>query len=374
MTREAEFGPTQEVLDPKGRFRSALSLPFTTGETDAGELRLDVAVAGSDVTMYCFILQEETELGVSSLRIAELIFAGFEEDGLELSAQRILSIDAGAIGDATCQSLYLSFDLRDDEGKGGLGTMKAASANKLGHAIACNHWGAGYVETFARAFAELVGNFETNDPPLAPFYVEISRIQVNDLVVGVTSTRLVRDDDGDIQSSTESSMLIPTSADEFQATHSKVVDWTRGDGSLINAYDFEADVDGEVTSLALTWNDESGWKVEGMFGRKEIAEQLGRNDRLASSVSEALALRYQLEPSGEQARVTIDRWIPGVDPTRASVVTISVDEEDAGLATIELGPTVMTAQRDEDGLPERFTWSLGSNRMVIERIYRSGDL
>lgn len=372
--QEAESGPTIEVLDPKGRFRSALSFPFALGETDAGDFHLEIALEGSSVEMNCFILDYETEIGVSSLRIAQSIFDNFEENDLDLSARRILDIGAGAIGDAAYQSLTMSFNLHDSDGNGGIGTMKTASTNKLGHAIACNHWDVGYLETFARVFAELVRNFEPSDPPPAPFYVEISQIRVNDLLVGVASTRLTRDDEGDVQIVTETSSLIPRSEVEFQATHSKSIDWARGDGTLINAYQIESDVEGEVTNLALNWHEETGWKTTGAFGRKELAQELGHERALASSLSEALALRYELRPHGERSQAIFQRWVPSVDPTRAAEVKITVEEEDAAFATLALGPIEIRAQRDENGLPERYTWSLGSIDMAIDRIYQRGGL
>jgi hypothetical protein len=372
--QEAESGPTIEVLDPKGRFRSALSFPFTLGETDAGDFHLEIALEGSSVEMNCFILDYETQIGVSSLRIAQTIFDNFEENDFNLSARRILNIGAGAIGDTAYQSLSISFNLHDAEGNGGLGMMKTASANKQGHAIACNHWDAGYLETFARVFAELVRNFEPSDPLPAPFYVEVSQIRVNDLLVGVASTRLVRDGEGDIQIVEEGSSLIPRSELELQATHSKSIDWARSDGTLINAYQIESDVDGEVTNLALNWHEEIGWKIAGTFGRKELAQELGHEHALASSLSEALALRYELRPHGERSQVIHQRWIPSVDPSRATEVKITVDEENATFATIALGPIEIRAQRSENGLPERFTWSLGSIDMAVDRIYQRGDL
>jgi len=372
MLREAEFGPTTEIVDPDGNFRSALSLPFTVESDPDGDLTLEIPLAGSEIPVYCFVANHETELGVSALRVTQAIFDVLREN-YEIASLRIAAIDAGAIEDVAYHSISMSFLIQSDS-ESGAGLMKTASANKHGRAIACNHWDAGFSETFERIFSELVRNFQVSDPPPAPSYTEISRVRIGETPVGVVTISFTRDSDGDIQAVSESSIVIPASENEFQASYSRETDWAHNGGELINAFMFESNVDGEKTSLALKWDDDQGWYVQGLYENKEIANGLGHRDPLDSAVSEWRALRHQLIPQGDESRVILERWIPGADPTRAIEVSIAANPEDSRLATFAAGPLEIQLQRGQDGLPESAAVSVGSVSMTFEVISRNGEL
>jgi hypothetical protein len=372
MLREAEFGPTTEFVDPEGNFRSALSLPFTVESDSDGDLTLEISIAGSEIPAYCFIANHETELGVSALRITQAIFDALRES-YELASLRIAAIDAGAIEDVAYQSITMSFLVQGESGPGA-GLMKTASANKHGRAIACNHWDAGFIETFERVFSELVRNFQVSDPPPTPSYTEIGRVRIGETPIGVVTFSLTRDSDGDIQAVSESSTLIPTSENEFVGSYSREIDWAHNGGELINAFAFASDVDGEKTSLALKWDDDQGWYVQGLFENKEIAKELGHSGPLDSAVSEWRALRHQLIPQGDESRVNLERFLPAADPTRAIEMSIAANPEDARLATVVAGPLEFRLQRGQDGLPESSVVSVGNVSMTFERIFRNGEL
>jgi hypothetical protein len=63
------------------------------------------------------------------------------------------------------------------------------------------------------------------------------------LPVGVEWLRLTRDSDGDVRIDGSSSLLIPRSADQLMATYSTSIEWSTPEGTLINAYSTEADVE-----------------------------------------------------------------------------------------------------------------------------------
>jgi len=372
MLREAEFGPATEIVDPDGGFRSAMSLPFTAESDSDGDLTLEIRLAESEIPVYCFVAVDEAEIGVSALRITNSIFESLRQN-FELSDLRTAVLDAGAIGDTAYQLVSISFVL-ENEGVSGIGLMKVASANKHGYNIHCNHWDAGFLETFKRVFSELVHNFQATEAPPAPAYVEISRIRIGETPVGVFTLRFIRDADGDIQAVSESSTLIPSSQHEFQGSYSKDVDWADAGGDLINSYAFESDVGGEKTSLALKWDDDRGWTFEGRYQNEEITGELGHHGPLHSTVSDWIVYRRVLMPQGKESRVSLDRWIPGADPTRVIEVSFAADPEDARLATMTVGPLEMRLERDQDGLPESAIMSVGSVSMIIERIFVNGEL
>jgi hypothetical protein len=263
-----------------------------------------------------------------------------------------------------------------EEGEAGIGLMKAASANKQGHAIACNHWDAGYAKTFGRVFVELVRSFHRVDSGAAPdpYYKEVAIVRIGDLTVGVVTTTFTRDSEGDIQGIAEGSSLLPRSESEFIASYSKTTDWSAKNGNLINAFESESDVDKEQTSLSLKWDQERGWLVAGVYKGKEIEARLDHEEHIDSMLTEGLAAKYVLVPGGDHPSTTLTRWIPNADPTKVIDVPMTVDAQDVRYFTTKLGELEMRVLRDADGLPEIGTMNVGSGTMTIERIYQDGEL
>lgn len=371
MRREAEFGAPSEVVDAAATFRASLSLPFTQ-ETDADGIH-ELEIPIERVPIYCLVWPDRAELGATALRMAGEIFERLRGQGNTISHQQFVSIAAGAIDDAPYQAIHARFLLESEEGQG-WGLMKVAAANKQGHGIACNHWNAGYAETFDRAFEELVGSFRAAEPPPEPDYEEIVTIALGDLTLGVLTASWRRDEEGDVQGIAETSMILPVSSYEFTVSYERAIDWSRADGDLINAYLRESDLDEEHTRLSLDWSRERGWYVEGRYKGKAIDATLDHDGGIASGLSELLLARFELAPQGDLWEVSLPRWLPGLDPTRVLDVRFSLDPEDPSRMRSQLEDLIeMEAVRGADGLPESAVMDVGDDTLTFQRIYRRGE-
>ncbi|MBW2543371.1 MAG: hypothetical protein JRF15_14895 [Deltaproteobacteria bacterium] len=360
-------------MDPKGEFRLSLSHEFSTELDEDGDLVIEIPMSGSDIPMYCFVWRRQGEIGVTALRAAKSIFAELEKEGFEIADRRIAAIESGSIGETAYQSIAMTFTI-DSGGEKGTGLMKSASANSEGYTLSCNQFDAGYAKTFNSIFSEFVDSFRVESPKPAAYYKEISQIRLGDLNVGIMTGTFNRDAEGDIVGVVEASTLLPRSESEFLASYSKTTDWMHGDGTLINAYEYESDTDSERVSLALKWNDEKGWAVSGIFQGKDISTELNETNPLDSMLSEALAAKYQLAPHGKHTSVALRRWIPDVDPTKSMDFAISVDAEDPQYLTVNIGGLNVRSRRDAVGLPELSTIDVGGTLMTIERIYQDGEI
>ena len=96
--------------------------------------------------------------------------------------------------------------------------------------------------------------------------------------------------------------------DIVAAADGGTVNWFMWGGSdTINAYVSESDLDTEHTSLALKWSDERGWHVAGVYETKEIETTLNHEGGVDSMLTDALALKYALEPHGDLRSITLNR-------------------------------------------------------------------
>ncbi len=372
MRREAVFGPPSEVVDAAATFQASLSVPFEQETDSEGIHEIEIPLEGS-VPITCIVWPEEAEMGATALRTSRRILENLTASGIAISEHQVVSLVSGAIDDTAYQSVKSVFRMASGDEVGG-GLMKVAAANKHGRGIACNHWDAGYVETFDRVFEELVRSFRARDPGPEPYYKEIARVRLGELAVGVVTTTFTRDAEGDVQGISETSSLIPRSESEFNVSYSKTTDWSKQDGDLLNSYEVETDLDAEHTNLALKWDRERGWHVAGMFQGKQIEADLGHDGVIDSMLSDLLVAKYRLVPRGERSELALARWIPGADPTRVIEAAFRVDAEDARRLTLKHGNVEMRALRDADGLPETITFDLPNATMTLERIYQHGEV
>jgi hypothetical protein len=260
LSREAEFDEPQMVQGPGWAYRAEVALPFEMRSVDERADQLTLELADS-VPITCFIWNEEVELATTIARTAPAIFEVLVEDTeYEISDQRISAIQGGSAGGVPYHAAHWTYRMGD-----AIGVMKVAAANKQGRGIVCNHYDAGFSETFEQSFLQLVTSFEVNHPPPAADYAEVQVLRMGDLPVGVEWLRLTRDDEGDVRVDVASSLLIPRSASELLATYSTLIEWSTPGGELINAWSTEADVDTQHTRLSLRQSDERGWFVQGQF-------------------------------------------------------------------------------------------------------------
>lgn len=372
MLREAaDFGEPAPVTDAGGSFTAQLSIPFSQETDEDGTHAIRIPLEGS-VEAYCFVWTHESELGATVVRTGDVVLESVrDEGGFTLGERQIAELRSGEIEGVPYQSMK-TVAMLGFEDQPAVALMKAAAANKQGRGIACNHWDAGYSATFDRIFEELVRSFEVTAPPPAPFYEEIAVVRIAELDVGVISTRMRRDAEGDVETTTESSLLIPRSASEVGSSYSRTIEWSTPNGWLINAFAFETAPADETLKLALRWYEEGGWHVAGSFQGKAIDTGIGYREPLGGALAEALILKNELAPRGERDEVSMMRWLPDANPVELVEATIRLDEADPDFAIVSVGGIELRVSLDEAGTVESARMKVAGNEMRIERIFQRG--
>lgn len=355
------------MLEMPGEYRARLPLPFEVGETEGGTDQIQVALEGS-VPIVCYVWEGESELGVTVMRTADLLFESLSQELGEIGHRSLTAIDAGALGGAPFHAASWLFTADASS----LGLLKIAAANKQGRGMACNHWDAGYRQTFERVFSDLVESFQVAEPPPVPYYAEIFVMRMNDLPVGVEQLEFSMDAEGDTRVKHHSSTLIPTSQSELVSTYSVSVEWSRPDGALINSYSSETGVDGTHTELMLRRNEIRGWHVTGKLQDKELDADVEHEGSIDTSLGESIALRERLVPLGDETVVRQLRWVPEVDPTGVLDVSLEGVAGDPPGLRLRFGPIEMTAVRDPLGMARSGTVRAGRIEMALERVYQDG--
>jgi hypothetical protein len=147
LTREASLGAPQVVQGPGWSYQAEVSLAFEIRTLDESADQLTLEVADS-VPSTCFIWKEEFELATTIVRTAPAIFEVLTE-GTEfvISGKQITAIKGGSAGGVPYHAAHWTYRMGD-----AIGIMQVAAANKHGRGIACNHYDAGFSETFKQSF------------------------------------------------------------------------------------------------------------------------------------------------------------------------------------------------------------------------------
>lgn len=367
-SRELNDGEETRLRPESGAYTASLALPFEFSSGD-GVDQIDIALGEDASAMSCYVYAAEADLGVTSLRLVQGGRAYFDKELGEIALKQLSGIRVGEVDGAPFHALEWTYS---DPEKGSV-QIKAATANKQGHGIACLDLNLGFRETFTRVFEGLVASFASATPPPRPYFEEITVSTIGDLEVGVTWLRLTLDEDGDTRGEGVSSLMIPTGADEMLVSYKTRVEWARPDGSLINASVSDVDLETESTRLALT-QEEGVWQVRGRFKGKALNTPLKGGPWIDTLLTEYRRVRRELIPHGDRGIVRLAQWIPSADPTRVVEATFEVMPDDPLRYTMTAGPIVSTGNRSALGFVDSSVVDLGANQLHTKVLYRSGEL
>lgn len=375
--REGKLTRAQSVESPDGWFRARVPARLAGRvefEDDAYSMAFDI---GTGTPVNCEVIRGGFDPANLLRATADLTFAELGPLQGRISNKAMERIDAAAAG--VVPLLSADWIYTADDGSGAkVGAVKQAAAQKAGHGIYCVHIDLGYSRTFAEIVRSLV---ETIEMPAAEgfgdaYFVEVATLRLGGMRVGVSSTRLVRDEDGDTRATTASSMLVPAAAGAVHAQDTFSTEWLRPDGSLINQAHVEL-ANGEVESrLGLAQDDDGRWTVEGEHLGKPIDAVIDSPGPPVSSVQQAWQRRLLLADGDPAGRVlTGTAWL-SADPTRFSEWRVQVTgaagrgrfaakESIAGLA-------VDTVIDPVTGLPLEFSLPVGPMTLVAERVAVDG--
>jgi len=336
---------------------------------DSYSMTLDI---GSESPVQCEVIRGGFDPANLLRAAADITFAEVEPIHGKIEKKAVERIDAGVVGHSPL--LEIDWIYRANDGSGPrLGAIKQAAAQKGGHGIYCAHIELGYSQTFRNVVRSLVESLQMPDAEGhgEAYFFELETMRTNDMNVGVSMIRLVRDEDGDTKATTLSSMLLPAGEGTVQAQDSYTTEWLRPDGSLINAAHVEIR-NGEIESnLRLTEQDDGQWWVEGEHMGKALEQSIAADVAPASLVQQAWQRRELLDaedPVGRQ--LTGKVWL-SADPTRFSDwharVTGAVGAGEYSAQETVAGLVFDTVLETSTGLPVRFSMPLGPMTLTAQR-------
>lgn len=329
---------------------------------------------GKELTVSCEVLRGSHDLAALLAEAAEISFGELAKANGTIEARAVQAIEAGAVGDHPFLALRWLYraKLKDEARVGGLQQFAA----DLGDAVVyCANDELGYTRTFDAVARALTTGLRLDGKPMQPGYFgEISVISIDGQRVGVASTSLARDADGDTKVSNKSSMLLQRTPG--QLVYQDVVDiqWVRPDGSLINAVQVKAEQGKLVENLRLNPVEEGRWKAAGTLAGKDVEFEIPKAP--SSFVALAQARRQLMAaPNPVGTSTEASTWssldLSRLIPARATVLAPAGAE--AFAVREELGGVAIEAVLDrKTGTMARARMPVGPRTMTMERVHQHG--
>jgi hypothetical protein len=374
LAREARLPEPRTVTSVDGRLQA--NVPGEVQhkvemQSDAYSLTIQL---GKELTVSCEVLRGSRDLAALLTETAEISFGELGKTNGEIEARAVQSTEAGAVGPHPFLALRWLYraKLKGELRVGGLQQFAA----DLGDAVVyCANDELGYARTFDAVARALTSGLRLDGKPVqAGYFGEITVISIDGQRVGVASTSLTRDADGDTQVSNKSAMLLQRTPG--QLIYQDVVDiqWVRPDGSLINALQVKSEQGKLVENLRLNPVEEGRWKAVGTLAGKDVEFEMPKAP--SSFVALAQARRQLMAaPNPVGTSTEASTWssldLSRLLPTRATVLA------PAGPAAFavreELGGVAIEAVLDrKTGTMASARMPIGPRTMTLERVHQHG--
>ncbi len=376
ITREAELAASDAFASPDGVWSGRSSARLASPIESRGGTYYALFEIGSEVPIECFAYANRFDLATDLARQAEGALGALAEQIGALKARQIHATQAGAVA----ASPYLGIDwlYAIEQGGGQLGLLKERVALVGSRTLSCQHNELGYVESFERVFREVAESFEyrgPEPPEPEPAYREIALVSLAGRRIGVASTNVTRDAEGDLRADTLTALLLPIAPDRVRASDSYQIEVSRGDGTLLFAKSVRSEA-GEVGSeLELAPGPDGGWRVSGSREGRAFRAEFPR-ETLHGAVGQMLRLRAAIAAEGAGALVSLRSW-SDADPSQPIEMTTELlrlrDDGDFD-ARLRVGPVEATGIADRAGSMRRISLDLGHAAMDFERVFADGAL
>ena len=329
---------------------------------------------GKELTVSCEVLRGSRDLAALLAETAEISFGELSKTNGEIEARAVQSTEAGAVGHHPFLALRWLYraKLKGELRVGGLQQFAA----DLGDAVVyCANDELGYARTFDAVARTLTTGLRLDGKPVdAGYFGEINVINIDGQRVGVASTTLTRDADGDTKVSNKSAMLLQRTPG--QLIYQDVVDiqWVRPDGSLINALQVKAEQGRLSENLRLNPGEEGRWKAVGTLAGKDVEFELPKAP--SSFVALAQARRQLMAAANPVGTSTEASTWSSLDlsrllPTRATVLAPAGPS--AFAVREELGGVAIEAVLDrKTGTMASARMPIGPRTMTLERVHQYG--
>ena len=323
---------------------------------------------GSGVPVECYIHSVFDGAANSLLAIMEAgIEVSEQVNNKKLSQKFNFALDSGVIGEVPYLAMDVMYHLGDDDQKLA-GIVKGMSARNGDYLLTCTHNELGYHQTFKRIFESVVSGFKV--PAQEPFYQAIYQFSFNGTPMGYARETYLLDADGDIVNVGDSGMLVAVDANSVMRTDSFGQEWSKPDGSLINAYEISVENSELASELSIQWQNDT-WQVTGESHGKSVEYVLGHKETLSSSYATFLAAKSLNDQNPFE---TLQMWMSEVDASVASPVVISSikDNPEANLK-VDMGPLIFKYLADEQMILRQGGMQIGPVNIKMELLWSKGQ-
>ncbi len=375
MAREAKLPPAVAVAGDDGWFQARV--PGAVKQTvarEGGGYSLAMQLEGG-VAMSCEVLPGSRDLAAFLAETAEISFREIAKLNGEIQARAVDASDAGAVGPhpfLALRWLYRALN-RGEQRVGGLQQFVA----DMGVAtLYCAHDELGYSQTFQAVTRAVTTELRVlgERPPEAHFR-EISVVSLNGNKVGVASTTMVRDAEGDTKVQHKTSILAQRTPGELYTQDGMDVEWVRPDGSLINASQVKASGGQLTENMVLKAIEEGRWRASGTIAGKDVSAELASapDSFIAQSrARQQMLARDAAVGSSVQGRIWSSLDLTRLLPTRSTVLAAAGDG--AYAVREELGSVTLDAVLDRTtGTMRSAKIPMGPLTMHFERILQQGS-
>jgi hypothetical protein len=323
----------------------------------------------------CEVMREPRNMGHLLAQTADFTFEEIRKLNGTVEARALEASDAGTVGPYPYMSIQWLYRA-DRQGEKRVGGLKQYVANLDNAVVYCAHDDLGYTKTFDTVARAVTANLRTGNAPVPQAHFrEVSVVIIDGTRVGVASTTMAKDADGDTKIATISTMLVQRVPGQLLSQDVSDVQWVRPDGSLINAWQMKVD-DGEVSEeMKLRLHEGERWKASGTVDGKEIDVVMPAAPSSYIVLAKARRqLMAQADPIGASTEATT--WssldLTRLLPTRATVLAQA--GPDAYAVREEIGGVAIEAVLDKQtGTMASAKMPIGPRTMNIERVYRQGS-
>lgn len=371
--RESRLSDFIEVSSTDGWLRT--KLPSTVKEKialDDDAYQVAIQLDGSGAVS-CEVLKGTHDLASLLSKTSAMTFDALKKVNGAIEFRAVEKADAGslqAIPFMMQQWIYRA----NLNGERRVGELKQFVAALDQATVYCAHDELGYAKTFDTLARTFTANLQiTGDPLPQPYFRDVSVMSIDGARVGVATTTMTKDADGDTKIVSVSSMLIQTMPGQLAAQDAYQVEWVRSDGSLINAVRAKSG-NGEVNEAMALKQIDGRWKASGTIEGKAIDVEL---PTAPSSFMELIRARRQLmaqaQPEGTKTEAMA--WT-SPDLTRLTPVsaTLLKPEGNDGFGAREelAGVSLMAVLDKQTGTMISARFPMGPRMLTVERVYRQG--
>jgi hypothetical protein len=364
-----------EVTSKDGWFGARVpAKPVGKVEEEDGSYSVSFELA-PEIQASCEIVRDGFDLASLLATTAAASFDFLAQEQGKVTQRAVERTDAGHMASSPYMALDWIYIVETAEGPK-VGSLKQVASLKDGHGVYCVLNDVGYAGSFAALARSFVETLQVRDARAAGIFDDISIVSLGGTKVGVATSSVERDGDGDLRVQMSTAILLPVTPDTLRAQDSFSVQFVRPDGTLINALHVVGS-DGEVESeLKLDPAESGGWQISGLHKGKPLEGQLDGGHEPTTFLQQASvrkALLAQREPAnGENVEW---QWI-AADPlrlTESRLTVVGPAGEGLFRARESVGPlqadTVLEAAT---GLTQRFDLAIGPQTMTVERVYLRG--